>query len=152
MEQIFRWCMDHLPAIALAIPTVIQIAPIKIDPWTWMFKWIGKILTSDVSKEIKQVRKEFSDEIADLKNLHAEQQEAIDNNEIDRIRYEVLDFANSCRNGRKHTKDEFEHIIVLNKKYQRLLTKTGAENGVFDAEYEYIYDIYKRCQRENTFL
>ena len=152
MEQIFRWCSDHLAAIALAIPTLIQIAPIKIDPWTRLFKWIGKVLTADVSKEIKQVRKDFTEDIADLKKLHAAQQEDIDSNEIDRIRFEVLDFANSCRNGRKHSKDEFEHIITINKKYQRLLAKTGAENGVFDAEYDYIYDIYKRCQRENTFL
>ena len=44
--------------------------------------------------------------------------------EKDRIRYEVLDFANSCRNGRRHTKDEFQHIIDLNDKYEVLLDKT----------------------------
>jgi len=53
-------------------------------------------------------------------------------NEKDRIRWEILDFANSCRNGRKHTKDEFQHIITLNDKYKNLLALTGDKNGVFE--------------------
>lgn len=76
----------------------------------------------------------------------------IDDNEKDRIRYEVLDFANSCRNRRKHTKDEFEHIVVLKDKYDRLLEKTGDSNGVFNLEYEYILSLYKQCQIDNDFL
>lgn len=60
------------------------------------------------------------------------------NNEKDRIRYEILSFANSCRNGVKHTKDEFEHIVELNTKYKKLLEETDDENGVFEIEYEYI--------------
>ena len=60
---------------------------------------------------------------------------SIDENEMDRIRWEVLDFANACRNHIKHTKDEFHHIISLNEKYHNLLDKYQDENGVFDAEY-----------------
>ena len=72
--------------------------------------------------------------------------------EKDRIRYEVLDFANSCRNGRRHTKDEFQHIIDLNDKYEVLLGKTQDSNGVFAEEYHYILGLYHRCQAENDFL
>ena len=73
-------------------------------------------------------------------------------NEKDRIRWEILDFANSCRNGRKHTKDEFEHIITLNKKYRKLLKATGDENGVFEMEYEYIKKLYAKRLEKNDFL
>ena len=71
---------------------------------------------------------------------------------MDRIRWEVLDFANNCRNDIRHTKDEFDHIIDLNTKYHVLLKKYGEENGVFDAEYEYILELYRKCQRNNSFL
>ena len=77
---------------------------------------------------------------------------AVDENEKDRIRWEVLEFANSCRNGRKHTKDEFQHIITLNDKYKSLLAKTNDKNGVFDSEYEYIDKLYKERQEKNDFL
>lgn len=73
-------------------------------------------------------------------------------NEKDRIRWEILDFANSCRNGRKHTKDEFEHIVTLNKKYRKLLKATGDENGVFEMEYEYIKKLYAKRLEKNDFL
>ena len=76
----------------------------------------------------------------------------IETNEKDRIRWEVLDFANSCRNGRRHTKDEFQHIITLNDKYKDLLKKTNDKNGVFDSEYDYIKDLYAERQQKNDFL
>ena len=72
--------------------------------------------------------------------------------EKDRIRYEVLDFANSCRNGRRHTRDEFQHIISLNDKYEELLARTNDKNGVFEEEYGYIVNLYHKCQVENDFL
>lgn len=71
---------------------------------------------------------------------------------MDRIRWEVLDFANACRNHVRHTKDEFQHIIALNGKYHRLLEKYKMENGVFDAEYDYILELYKELQHNNEFL
>ena len=73
-------------------------------------------------------------------------------NEKDRIRWEILDFANSCRNNIRHTKDEFQHIVDLNDKYIDLLVKTEDKNGVFEAEYEYIKKIYKERQEKNDFL
>lgn len=72
--------------------------------------------------------------------------------EKDRIRYEILDFANSCRNGRRHTRDEFQHIIDLNDKYEKLLKETNDANGVFSEEYRYILEVYHRCLAENDFL
>ena len=130
MEQILRWCADNWAAVAVALSLVIQVTPIKCNPW----QWIGKFLTADISKELEAVKK------------------TIYNNEIDRIRYEVLDFANSCRNERRHTRDEFEHIVDLNKKYKKLLELTKTENGVFDAEYDYIKELYAERLRKNDFL
>lgn len=142
MHDILRWCVDHWSITAFALAGIIQITPIfKANPLTALFSWLGKILNGDVLRQIEE-----------LKATITEQRTDIDENEKDRIRFEVLDFANSCRNGRKHTKDEFEHIIVLNEKYKRLLAKTGDTNGVFAAEYEYIFELYRMCQRENKFL
>jgi hypothetical protein len=73
-------------------------------------------------------------------------------NEKDRIRWEILDFANSCRNGRKHTKNEFQHIITLNDKYKNLLALTGDKNGVFEMEYDFIKKLYAERQEKNDFL
>ena len=122
-------------AMFVAIASVIfEWAPIKVNPIASLLRWIGKKMFEPFDNRLDGLEK------------------TIDENEIDRIRYEVLDFANSCRNNRRHTKDEFDHIIDLNDKYHKLLDKYSQENGVFDAEYAYILRLYKKCQDENDFL
>lgn len=134
-EKVLRWAADHWGSILVALSLFIQWTPsIKWNPWTSLFKWLGNVINGDILKTITSMAK------------------TIDDNEKDRIRWEVLDFANSCRNGRRHSKDEFEHIVALNKKYNALLKKTGESNGVFEAEYEYIVDLYKERLRKNDFL
>ena len=76
----------------------------------------------------------------------------VTNNEKDRIRWEILDFANSCRNNRKHTRDEFQHIVALHDKYQKLLEITHDTNGVFEVEYNYIQGLYAERMEKNDFL
>lgn len=140
MQKFLMWLAEHWVEVGVAASLVIDISPIKIDPWKALFKWIGKLLTADVMKEIQEI-----------KQTQKVQQATIDENEKDRIRNEVLSFATSCRRGIHHTKDEFEHIITVHGKYERLLDKTNDENGVFTEEYKYIVEIYHECQREDKF-
>ena len=44
--------------------TLIEIAPIKINPWATLFNWIGKMINDDIQTEIKEMK----DLIDDLKN------------------------------------------------------------------------------------
>lgn len=127
--------------IAAGLSIFIQIVPVKIKPISLLLKWIGK-----------ELNKESDAKIDKLTTAVKELEENQDNNEKDRIRWEILDFANSCRNNIRHTKDEFQHIISLNDKYKILLKKTNDTNGVFDAEYEYIKKIYTERQEKNDFL
>lgn len=134
-EKVLRWAADHWGSILVILSLFIQWTPsIKWNPWTSLFKWIGNVINGDIRKKIDSMAK------------------AIDDNEKDRIRWEVLAFSNSCRNGTKHSKDEFEHIVALNEKYKTLLAKTNDSNGVFEAEYEYIVELYKERLRKNDFL
>jgi len=135
MERVLRWAADHWGGILVVLSLFIQWSPtIKWNPWTSLFKWVGNVINGDIRKDIANMAK------------------CIDDNEKDRIRWEVLDFANSCRNDRRHSKDEFEHIVALDKKYKSLLKKTNDSNGVFDAEYDYIDELYRERLRKNDFL
>lgn len=141
MERFLTWCAEHWAEIALALSTVIEIAPIKVKPWSALLRWTGRAINGEVVQRLQR-----------LEDRANEQRKSIDENEMDRIRWEVLDFANACRNHARHTKDEFQHIIALNTKYHKLLEKYKMENGVFDAEYEYILELYKELQHNNEFL
>ena len=131
MQEVFDWMLAHWSFCAFVLAAFIQLTPgIKWSPLTWL----GGLFLGGIRKDVAAL------------------QSAVDENEKDRIRWEVLDFANACRNGRKHTKDEFQHIIALKDKYVTLLKKTGDKNGVFDEEYSYILDLYKERQQKNDFL
>ena len=140
MERFLNWLAENWVEVGVAASLVIDISPIKINPWKAVLKWISRQINGDVMDEIREIKKTLK-----------EQQATIDDNEKDRIRNEVLSFATSCRRGIHHTKDEFEHIITVHGKYERLLEKTGDQNGVFTEEYDYIRGIYHDCQREDKF-
>ena len=131
MRVAFDWMLEHWSFCAFILAIFVEVTPaIKVNP----LSWIGGLLTRRLERDVAAL------------------QAAVDENEKDRIRWEVLDFANTCRNGIRHTKDEFQHIITLNAKYKALLKKTDDSNGVFDAEYEYILRLYRERQERNDFL
>ena len=134
-QQVWEWIGQHLWTIILIGSFFIQIAPIKINPWSTVIKWAGKLIMNDACGKMDSL-------IAKVDN----------NNEKDRIRWEILDFANSCRNNRKHTRDEFQHIVALHDKYQKLLETTNDTNGVFEVEYNYIQGLYAERMEKNDFL
>ena len=141
MQQIVEWIGKNLWSIIIIVSVFIQITPIKINPWSALFKWIGKIITGNACSKIDGLIDKVDKIEKDVKT-----------NEKDRIRWEILDFANSCRNDRKHTRDEFQHIVALNDKYKRLLKETNDANGVFEVEYNYIQDMYAERLEKNDFL
>ena len=120
--------------VALILLTLIQIAPIKINPWSAIAKAIGRAINGELIHEVKTVS------------------ENVDQNEIDRLRWEILDFSNSCQNGRRHTKEEYGHIIKMHEKYEAILSRRHESNGQIDLAFEYITTLYKKCQIEHDFL
>ena len=134
MQSFITWLGNYWLVAAILGAGLVEVTPIKINPLSWLLKWVGSKVNGEMIKRIDKLEAN------------------VDTNEMDRIRWEVLDFANSCRNGRRHTQDEFEHIITLVKKYEALLEKLGKENGVFEMEYKYIVKLYEKCQQENDFI
>jgi len=141
MQQVVEWIGKNLWTIVIIVSIFIQITPVKINPWSALFKWIGKTITGNACSKIDGLIDKVEKIEKDVKT-----------NEKDRIRWEILDFANSCRNNRKHTRDEFQHIVALNDKYKRLLQETNDTNGVFEVEYNYIQDLYAERLEKNDFL
>ena len=140
-QALLRWIFDHILQLLAIVSLFVEVVPVKWNPVTSFFIWISKLLTKNLSEQMKDMTEE-------LESIRTEQ----DTNEKDRIRWEILDFANSCRNGRKHSRDEFQHIIALNDKYRELLKKTNDKNGVFEAEYDWIMNIYRERLDKNDFL
>ena len=54
-QKIIEWIGQNLWQIVLIASIFIQITPIKVNPWSAIFKWIGKQLLGDTKKEISHL-------------------------------------------------------------------------------------------------
>lgn len=161
-SEILNWLSSNIIQIIIILSIFIQISPIKWNPLTSLFNWLGKLMTKDVSKQvedynsarniqIEEIKTEMTNKVKEFTDAITKIQHDVDTNEKDRIRYEVLSFARSCRNSTiTHTYDEFKHILKLNDKYQDLLVKTKDKNGVFDSEIKYINDKFDEYKKQNN--
>lgn len=121
---------------------MIDVTPgIKIQPVRWIIKKIGSLLNAEIKEEMDGLKKEVS-------TLKRE----FTTHKIESWRYEILDFANSCMNHKKHTKEEFDHILQVHNEYERYIEENKLENGQVDIAHEYIKEIYMHCMKTNSFL
>lgn len=95
-------------------------------------------------------------QLADVMLINAEQtktiehmDEKIDTNEIDRLRWEVISFANSLRydDGQSATLEGYNHVFDAYGKYEKLLESLGRKNGKIDNEYAYIKIMYNEFSK-----
>ena len=54
MGEILGWSGGTL----LLLMTFVQIAPIKVNPWSWLSKKIGRAINGEVLNEIADIKKE----------------------------------------------------------------------------------------------
>ena len=142
IKELLECCNStSLLTFVIFLSIFIEIVPIKVNPVSAVFKWIGKVSNKDIEKKIVEISTK-------LENVS----ERIDMIEINNMRTQILDFANSCMNGRKHTKEEFEHVIDLKNNYDLIINKRGFKNGRVDLAFKYMSDLYVKCLNENSFL
>lgn len=144
MEQLLNLVQNDttiIVSIILFVGIFIEITPVKINPLSFIIKWIGDCFNRDTRDKLHSI----SLQLDDVSNR-------IDKIEINDMRTTILDFANSSMNNRKHTKEEFEHIIDLYTSYEKIIGDRGMKNGRIDLAYQYISDLYTTCLRENSFL
>ena len=140
-KMTFGEIAQNAALIIVIISVFIEITPIKINPISSLLSWLGGKINVKLIERIDAQEKKL-DQI----------NTTIDQNEIDRIRWEILNFSNSCRKDERHSKEEFEHIIKLHEKYQIIIEARHMKNGLIDVEYQYIEGLYRKCLEKNSFI
>ena len=114
--------------------TLIEIAPIKINPWAALFKWIGKMINGDLREQVMELKRDF-----EKKN-------------VEDMRWEILNFANTCRRGTNHSKDEWRHVMDQLYDYEKYTEKKGITNGVIEEDAHFLRELYHERNLKNDFL
>lgn len=88
--------------------TVIQIAPVKVNPWSALAKAFGRAINADVLQDLEVVKKSLSDHIR-----------LDDERNADEHRARILRFNNELLRDIPHTKEEFIDILSDIDAYER---------------------------------
>lgn len=123
------------------LASLVQVSKININPWDWFFGIIGKKMNKEVLDEVAAVRKDLDN------HIRADETEKLENK-----RRDILDFANACMNGRKHTQEQFNFVIKKCDEYEKYIETNHIKNGEISSAIEEIRRLYLRCRQNNTFL
>lgn len=107
-EEIIAWC------IGLGLPTLLQISPLKVNPWSWLgkaLKWLWRgfcrSLNADVLSKLSTMELDQKETKAKLES-HIKLD---DEREADKVRASILLFNNELLRSIPHTKEEFVEIL-----------------------------------------
>lgn len=114
--------------IVLALLTLIQIVPIKVNPWSKIARGIGRAMNAEIMDKLNE-------------------SEATD------ARYRILRFDDEIRHHVKHTEEHFNQILDDIDEYERYCSShKNYKNSKAVLAIENTRRTYEKCRRENSFL
>jgi len=111
--------------------SLIQVSPLKLNPWDSIFGWIGKKTSGEMREQLKELKKQ----VCDLW--------------ITAHRQSILTFARECRADIDHDAEEWNHILSVADEYELYCSTHSVSNGVVKADTKYIRDLYQELSREH---
>lgn len=113
----------------LILLTIIQIAPIKVNPWSKIARSIGRAMNVEIMDKLNE-------------------SEATD------ARYRIIRFDDEIRHHVvKHTEEHFNQIMSDIDEYERYCsTHPDYKNSKAVMAIENVRRTYEKCRKENSFL
>ena len=146
--------LGNLPFIVIMVLSLVEISPIKINPWSVLIKWIAKLLgIVDLKTEMVQVRDRMDELEKKIDQMKISEEEKEQLKEALAARRRILRFNDELLLKIKHSKEMFNDIlkdITDYDNYCRTHPDFVNQRAVF-AE-QNVGKAYKKCMEENDFL
>lgn len=94
--------------LLLVLLTLVQIAPIKINPWSAIAKAVGRAINADVTKELGEIKEKLDNHVT-----------MDDRRTADGHRARILHFNNELLREVNHTEEEFNEVLAEIDAYER---------------------------------
>lgn len=128
--------------LTLILMTLIQITPIKLNPWSWLGRMIGRAINGEVLDKVNTL----ANDVRELKDEDAEQWASLS-------RSHILRFGDELLHGVPHSKEHFDQILLDISKYETYCDDhPDYKNNIANATINQIKNTYQKCLEENKFL
>lgn len=100
--------------LAVALLSLVQIAPIKVNPWSWIAKTVGRALNADVIRQLEKVQ------AAQIENREALEKHIRldDERNANSHRAAILAFNTELLRGIDHTREDFIEALAEIDQYE----------------------------------
>ena len=105
--ELYEWLAGG-SGLLVALLTLVQIAPVKINPWSAIAKAIGRAVNADVLRELDTVTRKLDTHIR-----------VDDERNADSYRTRILQFNNELLREIMHTREDFIEILAVIDDYER---------------------------------
>ena len=140
-----------LAGLLAVLLTIVQITPIKVNPWSWIAAKVG----GAANKELKDQLTEMKGEITSLKTDLSDLKKQIEVDKVVDSRRNILHFGDELVRDptKRHTKEHFEQILRDCDRYEDYcLEHKDFENNQAVITIARIKEIYASCLRDHDFL
>lgn len=126
----------------LVLMTIIQLTPIKINPWSWLGRCIGRAINGEVLKEMAALKIELTDHKEKSEERHATL-----------CRSHILRFGDELLHDIPHSKEAFDSILLDIDSYEAYCEKHPCyKNNVALSTIAHIKRTYQKHLDDNSFL
>lgn len=128
--------------LLLILMTLVQLAPVKIDPWSALAQAVGKAINADVAKELAEIKRKLDGHI-DMDDRRA----------ANGHRARILHFNNDLLRDIGHTKEEFIEVLTEIDSYEEYCrSHPDYPNNRAILAIEAIRESYKERLKKRDFL
>jgi hypothetical protein len=128
--------------IIAGLATLIQIAPIKINPWSALAKAIGRAINKEVIEKVDKLEHDvgvINDKVGESGAKTA--------------RARILRFGDEIIHGVRHSKEHFDDILDDITDYENYCKDhPNFKNGKTGLTSNLIKETYQKCLKEHDFI
>ena len=122
--------------------TLIQLAPIQVNLWSAIARWVGRAVNGEVLGKLGKLEKQLDEHI-----------DTDDKRDADSHRLEILRFNNELLRSVGHTKEEFIEVLAEIDAYERFCEgHPDYPNNRAALAIENIQENYKERLKKHDFL
>ena len=138
-----------LAIIAVVLLSLIEVTPIKINPWSWLFKKIGGLFNGELMAEMGHLKSEIKDVKKDITDIREEAKER----EATNRRARILDFGDEILHDVDYSKEHWDNILLDISGYENYCDDhPHYMNNVARATIKHIKHMYQKHLEDDSFL
>ena len=135
--------------LVVGVSGLIQVSPIKIDPWSILARKIGNAINHDISQKVDRLE----NEISEIKKTSDEMAAREDERNACIARQRILRFGDEVRHGQNHSEEHYNDILEDITSYENYCdTHPNFKNQKAQSTIKIIVQAYEGHMKKNDFL